>query len=119
MSFQPKRKDVKPPLSSINKRTFKDYNIKGIRTRPILLTKAKGYVDKRPTKFSEPLMTNPNPTRLLYDQQGIQNAEESKQALPALYRSLMEEKAVKESVPLKEKLDKDKQRAEIRQQNKD
>ena len=94
MSFQPKRKDVKPPLSGINKRTFKDYNIKGIRTRPILLTEAKGYVDKRPTKFSEPLMTNPNPARLLYDQQGIQNAEESKEALPDLYRSLMEEKAI-------------------------
>jgi hypothetical protein len=94
MSFQPKRKDFKPPLSSNNKRAFKDLNIKGVRSRPILLTEAKGYVDKRPTKFSKPLMTNPNPARLLYDQQGIQNAEESKQALLALYRSLMEVKAI-------------------------
>ena len=82
MSFQPKRKNVKPPLSSINKRTYKDYNIKGIRTRPILLTEAKGYVDKRPTKFSEPLMTNPNPAKLLYDQQGIKMLRKANRLYP-------------------------------------
>ena len=50
MSFTPKRKDNKPETKTINKRVFRDLNIRGLpSSRPVIFSQAKGYVDKRPT----------------------------------------------------------------------
>jgi hypothetical protein len=120
MSFTAKRRQTKKPLlKTPNKRLFKNFNIKGLKNRPILLTDAKGPRDKRPTRFIEPSMGPRSNIRLVFDGQAVQDAQDGARALPELYRSLMEEKAKAEGIPLKDKLDRERAREEVKQQNRD
>ena len=64
------------------------------------------------------LIQSSNP-RILYDDQAKQDEQDASKALPELYRSLMYDKAEREAVPLQQKLDKEKERERLIQQNKD
>jgi hypothetical protein len=120
MSFTVKRRQTKKPLlKTPNKRLFRNFNIKGLKTRPILLTDAKGQKNKRPTRFIEPSMGPRSDIRLVFDGQAVQDAQDGAKALPELYRKLMEEKAAAEGIPLKDKLDRERAREEVKQQNRD
>ena len=120
MSFTPKRTDNKPETKTINKRVFRDLNIRGLpSSRPVIFSQAKGYVDKRPTRMTDTLLIQASNPRILYDDQAKQDEQDASKALPELYRSLMYDKAEREAVPLQQKLDKEKERERLIQQNKD
>jgi hypothetical protein len=120
MSFEPHRLDFKPPIKSINKRWFRDWNIKGQpSSRPVILNTPSNPPDKRPVRFSEPLLANPNPIRLIYDEQGAENERLTKLTLPALYNELLEKKAQREARPMSEILAEKKSREELKQINRD
>ena len=120
MSFTPKRTDNKPETKTINKRVFRDLNIRGLpSSRPVIFSQAKGYVDKRPTRMTDTLLIQASNPRILYDDQAKQDEQDASKALPELYRSLMYDKAEREAVPLQQKIDKEKERDRLIQQNKD
>jgi hypothetical protein len=120
MSFTPKRKDKKPTIKVVNHRMFRDLNIRGLPSgRPVILNRAQGYADLRPTRMTDTLMIQSSNPRLLFDEQAQQSEQDGKRALPELYRNLMEQKAERDAVPLQQKIDKERARELIKRQNKD